>query len=314
MIRFAYIISVLVILLTVGEIIARHFDAPQPYSALFSYDDTLGFTTPRSRDVVFNVDRKIYKLSFNNEGHSDYFYERKPDVLMLGDGLIAGIELPRSQRLAVRLSKATKRGVLNLAVTGYGICQQYLQIDQYLKNHSSPENLVLVMNLPSDIFDSELNSSVRMNKPVFIEEGDQWTLIAPNRQGFFYKFSARIWKNSRLIGGLLSIWNKNKKHRHIVGEPIINSQMIDSTKYCLDKLRQIAELYKINLLIVVWTEGHSDDSNRFVGMVSEKMPSLNILHVTASEICKRSDCYVKHTKHFNRQSIQSLVNLLIPLL
>jgi len=307
---YVRMISILIILWTGAELIAWYFDGPQPYSALFYDDEALGFTTPRATDVVFNVYEDMYRVSFNGDGSSDYLYETAPDVLVLGDGLIAGLELSKSQRLAVKLSRARKKGVLNLAVTGYGSCQQYLQIDRYLRSHTPPESLVLVINLPSDLIDSGRNLSEKMKKPVFVRENDQWMLVTPKSPSLLYKLLAKIWKSSRLISGIAFISERGNIKTSDYEEPIIDSQMIESTKFCLGKISELANIYRINLVSVIWSERNSVHLDGLAKNVVNKMSNRKLIHVTTSNLCKDSECYVRNTKHFNQQSINSLVNLI----
>lgn len=112
-------------------------DEEEGGSALTTYDALLGWKMNPNAEVVFSqkTNRVRTKVVTNSKGLRDdeYDYGKPPDVkriLLLGDSVVAGMEVEADQvldrRLESLLSRHGKYEVINAGVRGYGTDQQYV--------------------------------------------------------------------------------------------------------------------------------------------------------------------------------------------
>ncbi|WP_298636690.1 hypothetical protein [uncultured Thiobacillus sp.] len=312
-VRFGWLVLSLLFIVATLEAFARILGFPQPYSALFEYNNTLGFSTPKSAKVIFNVRENIYTIGFNEDGYADYSYEQHPNLVILGDGLIAGLELPQNQRLAAQLSRLTGLGVANLAVTGYGTCQQYLQLEEYLNTKALPMYVVLVANIPSDILDSQAQVAMSSNKIVFVQEHEQWKLISPPEVTLLYKSLSYVWKKSRLIGAanyMLSTRKINEAYN--MSEKVINKRDVNSWAYCKNQINNLASGNNILLVSLIWSEtGRSLVESLAKDAIMDESRADDTIYVDQDFHCANlKKCFVVNTKHLNAETTQMIAGLI----
>src|SRR2546422_7677562 len=106
--RLWMVLGVLVAVCALAEGAARAFGAPVPYSAIFQSDPVLGYRYVAGAVVAFSVGPARYRIEFDHEGLVDRAGPRPELVVILGDGVVAGLELPPERRLA-RLVAAAGR-------------------------------------------------------------------------------------------------------------------------------------------------------------------------------------------------------------
>src|SRR2546427_657205 len=136
--RLGLALVALVALCGVAESVARGAGAPQAYTAIYQYDEVLGYRYVTARAVEFAVGAERYRVEFDGDGVLDRAGRRPEPIVILGDGVVAGLELPREQRVASLVASASRRGAVNLAVPGYGLLQEVLRLERWLTTHDSP--------------------------------------------------------------------------------------------------------------------------------------------------------------------------------
>ncbi|WP_301102381.1 hypothetical protein [Propionivibrio sp.] len=183
------------------ESAARYFDYPQPYSALFAYDVKLGYRSPANTRVIFQTGEHTHAVVFDNDGIADRAGNKDAEIAILGDGVIAGLELPPQDRIANQLSRLNDGvGVINLSVTGYGTIQQALLLEEWLESGKiKPKAVFLVFNLANDFIDDirEWDGSTVPN----VSLSDQSNkILPPILPPLYYRIFAKIWRKSAVAG------------------------------------------------------------------------------------------------------------------
>lgn len=186
-----------------GESGARYYGCPHPYSALFAYDEKLGYRSPVNTKVSFSAGAHTYNVAFDENGIADRAGEGSVEVVILGDGVTAGLELPPQDRMAHQMSRLLgNKSVINLSVTGYGTIQQALLLEEWLKsNKGRPKHVILVFNLTNDIIDNVREWDGDANPTVSLQSLDG-RILPPVLPGLVYRIVAESYRQSRLAGCL----------------------------------------------------------------------------------------------------------------
>lgn len=136
-----------------GEFVSGWLIEVRPYSNLFKFDPLLGYSF-KSGSHKFDVNGKTVSLSVGENEMVDLFGKGDYSIVVLGDGLVAGIELNEEQRLAKQLRRLTSMNTINLSVPGYGTYQQYLSLRRWLDDNRCPDYVVAILNTTNDYFDN----------------------------------------------------------------------------------------------------------------------------------------------------------------
>jgi hypothetical protein len=196
-----------IVLLIIGFVIlgieysARYLGCPQPYSALFGYDEKLGYRPPISRQITFPAGRHIYTVTFDENGIADRAGEGDGEVVILGDGVTAGLELRPQDRMAYQMSRLlANKSVVNLSVTGYGTIQQALLLEEWLAaGKIKPKTVFLVFNLSNDPIDDTREWDGSSVPNVSLNDSGRG-IQPPILPGKPYRIAAELWRNSVLAG------------------------------------------------------------------------------------------------------------------
>lgn len=246
-----------------GEIAARYLGCPQPYSALFIYDETLGYRSPANKQVTFAAGEKIYKVAFDENGIADRAGEGDVEVIVLGDGVTAGLELPPEDRIAHQLSRLLGgKGVVNLSVTGYGTIQQALLLEDWLAhNKARPKHVMLVFNLSNDVLDNVREWDGAANPSVSLANHDG-VILTPILPSVLHRRAAELYHESTLAAYL-----SNLKHHPVDAQvssqlmglfaPQLSDEMkaaLLGTKSGFAKLEQLSQKYAFKLHGAFWVD------------------------------------------------------------
>lgn len=243
--------------------LARYAGAPQPYSALYVYDEILGYRSPVNREVNFAVGKETYTVFFDDEGITDRAGDIDPQLIILGDGVTAGLELPLKDRLAHQLSHLLGgKGVVNLSVTGYGTIQQALLLEEWLAGHQArPKHVILVFNLSNDVLDNVREWDGDRVPNVSLAKGDGEVLppILPN---VIHRKVAALYRESRLAGYLSNRTNyplDDQLPSQLAG--LFEHQLSDEMKKALlgtragfEKLEKLSFQYNFELRALFWVD------------------------------------------------------------
>lgn len=258
-------ISLLTILFLLigGEIAARYFGGPQPYSALYIYDEILGYRAPVNKQVTFAAGKHTYSVFFDEDGIADRAGERDAEVLILGDGVTAGLELPPQDRIAYQLSRLLGgKGVVNLSITGYGTIQQALLLEDWLVHHKvHPKHVMLVFNLSNDVIDNvrEWDGAGEPNVSLANHDG---VILPPILPSVFHRQAAEFYHESRLAGYLSNLDHHpvdEQMPSQLMGlfAPQLSEEMKNAllgTKAGFAKLEQLSQKYAFKLHGVFWLD------------------------------------------------------------
>lgn len=183
------------------ELISRWNGCPQPYSAVYVYDPALGYRFQQNRRITIKEGDRKYTVDFDSDGLVDRA-GISADVIILGDGITAGIELKKTDRLASRLYRLLdeRQGVLNLSVTGYGTIQQALLLEDWLVNNKArPKEVVLVFNLSNDVIDNVQDWDGKGVPGISLSAATN-RIHSPTLPSKFYQVVRGIYTESRFLG------------------------------------------------------------------------------------------------------------------
>ena len=260
-----------VVLLIMGSVIlgieysARYFSCPQPYSALFAYDEKLGYRPPISRQITFAAGRHTYTVTFDENGIADRAGEGDVEVVILGDGVTAGLELRPQDRMAYQMSRLLgDKSVVNLSVTGYGTIQQALLLEEWLTaGKIKPKTVFLVFNLSNDFIDDtrEWDGSTVPN--VSISDTDLG-IQPPILPGKPYHIAAELWRGSALAGCYAN-YRQHEVSRSTASSPHLvtlvknlratdQSVALAGSKAGLVRLQELGETYGFHIYASFWQD------------------------------------------------------------
>jgi hypothetical protein len=253
----------IILLMVVCELLARYAGAPQPYSALYVYDENLGYRSPVNKQVIFAAGGRTYSVFFDEEGIADRAGERDAEIIILGDGVTAGLELPPQDRLAHQLSRVLGgKGVVNLSITGYGTIQQALLLEEWLARHQpGPKTVILVFNLSNDVLDNvrEWDGAAVPNVSLAQRDG---VVLPPILPSVLHRQAAALYHESRLAGYLSNL-NHHPSDERIPSQvtdlfaPQLSYEMKSAllgTKAGLAKLEQLSHRYGFKLYGAFWID------------------------------------------------------------
>jgi hypothetical protein len=256
---------VLIAVLASAECVARYFGCPQPYSALFAYDDELGYRPPAGSQVSFPVGEHLYTVVFDKDGIADKAGIGAVEIAILGDGVIAGLELPSQDRIANQISKKLDgKSVLNIGVTGYGTIQQALLLEEWLQQGKiKPKVVFLVFNLANDFIDDIREWDGPTVPNVSLNDGTNQVLppILPPLQ---YQIAARMWRQSAIAGCLAIKSNHTSTMPVSTTTPLLDlvneirisdsPRGVAGTRVGFERLLMLSSRFGFKILGTVWKD------------------------------------------------------------
>ena len=194
--KFGILIAVGAVAFAGAEAILRVEHFPSAYTAMFEPDAVIGYRHVRSTQLTISELHRHYDLRFDEDGIIDRSSDAAADVVILGDGVVAGVELPPPARLAARIvNRGCGRSAVNLAVTGYGPLQEELALERWISRHGAPKRVIVVHNLSNDLVDGVPQWEGGAMTPTVNRDG---ALVAPVLAPAFHRGMARLAKALRL--------------------------------------------------------------------------------------------------------------------
>lgn len=146
-------IYIFLVILFISEFILQALDYPAYYNSIYEFDHELGYRLAPGNHLFFAMNNK-YSVFIDEQGVLDRDDSKQGDIVLLGDGVIAGLELAPENRLATQLSRRTGHSVVNLSVPGYGTVQQWLTLRRFIELNSAPKHVFILYNLTNDYYDN----------------------------------------------------------------------------------------------------------------------------------------------------------------
>lgn len=306
--------------LFVGEWIAAHLGWPLPSGALIVHDPVLGYCYPKATGIDFEIAGVKYKVDFDGKGILDKRQGQNGLTYILGDGLVAGLELSPAERLAFRLSQLSGNTVINLAVTGYGAIQQERTLRRYLQQGEIPEQIVLVLNMDNDLIDNvrEWDGSI---VPSISIEDELRRVQDPQLHGPLFNVVRKILMASRLYGKLraelaMAVDNRQPDPRTL--DLLTNwrsgraQTAIQIFVDAVSRMAALSEEYRIEFRVIVWIdpEIRSLIPQEALDYFFEKLHgvlSRKAVLIFECDICRDGNYYyVPGVRHFNANAINEL--------
>jgi hypothetical protein len=250
-------------LCVLSECVARASGGLQPYTAIFKFDPVVGYGYVTGQTVEFSQGPGRYRVAFDEDGVMDRSGTQPEAVVILGDGIIAGLELPRERRLASLVAQKGGTSAVNLAVPGYGLLQEVLSLERWLQTHSKPRVVVVVQNFANDLIDNVPEWEESASIPgIRRGSSSDFELIPPVLPSRAYQYVANLAKTSRLYGTFQS----RRSRPPMAGLP--SQQMwlyaekppreiergLDALRGSGRRLRAIAEQYRLAVIVFDWVD------------------------------------------------------------
>lgn len=318
------IVMVSVAALIAGEWTAAQLGWPLPSGALFDHDSLLGYRYPKVACIDFEIAGLKYRVDFDEKGIADKRQGQNGVTYILGDGLVAGLELPPAERLAFRLSKLSGHTVLNLAVTGYGAIQQERMLRRYLQQGEVPEQVVLILNMDNDLIDNVREWDGGSVPSISI--GDAQRLVQePPPHGSLFSVARNALMASRLYGKLRAVLAATANNRQPDARTLelLSNWRDGNAQAAMLILRDtvahmatLAEEYQIGFQVVVWIDPAIrarvpvEALDYFIEALYAALPQRTVL-VFECDVCKEgAPYYVPGVRHFDSAATNELASFI----
>lgn len=221
------IASVVLVLVLAIEISGHLLNWPQPYSALFEFDQRTGFRNPVSREIRIKSGERVHHLSFDGNGLLDSA-GHEPYVIILGDGVVAGVELQQQERIAHLIVQNGLPGSINLSVTGYGTLQQVLALEGMLQRLSPagrPHTVILIFNIANDLVDSIRDWDGTMIPGAHLANPRE--ILPPDTPSSTYRVLRKLYLRSYALQGVRGLAEQKTNIKAESFVPCVNSTKQD---------------------------------------------------------------------------------------
>lgn len=310
--------------LVAGEWTAAQLGWPLPSSALFTQDSLLGYRYPKAACIDFETAGLQYRVDFDEKGIADKRQGQNGVTYILGDGLVAGLELPPVDRLAFRLSELSGHTVFNLAVTGYGAIQQERILRRYLQQGQVPGQVVLILNVDNDLIDNVREwdgGSVPSISIVDVQRHVQEPLI----HGTLFSIARNALMASRLYGKLratlaTTVDNRQPDARTLEllsnwrGGNARTAMLI--LKDAVTHIATLAEERQIDFRVIVWIDPAIREQvpeealDYFVEALYAALSQRSVL-IFECDICKNgTPYYIPGVRHFGSAATDELASFI----
>lgn len=252
----------LVLALGVVEAGLRYVGYPASYSGLFTFDKELGYRyAPGNRRFFTGNDR--YSVFIDRYGILDHVGRGQAEVLILGDGFVAGLELPAAERLATRVYNSSKLKTLNLSVPGYGTVQQWLAMRRWITENGPPDHVFIVYNFANDYFDN-VPAWESSRVPGVQAEGSNFSLVPPVQPSAAGQIARKIYWNSRVCSVLAhaskrffpvnSAMPEQQKLLYSTKMSDDSSRGNEATRFAVDKIKALRDQHGFTLTWIGWRD------------------------------------------------------------
>jgi hypothetical protein len=261
--RVLAVLGALAAVCLLAEGVARLLTAPLPYSAIYRPDPVLGYRFVAGAAVGFAVGADRYRVEFDGDGVIDRAGPRPEQVVILGDGIVAGLELPAERRIARLVASAGRAGAVNLAVPGYGLLQEVLGLERWLASHEAPRFVVVVQNFANDLIDNvptwegaealpgvgrRGNSSLELIPPRLASLPYRWASSAAHASHLYGLYEAARWRPAepRLPDQQRWLYAKDPPQELERG--------LEALRWSGQRLRMLAARHRFLVIVVDWVD------------------------------------------------------------
>jgi hypothetical protein len=257
------VLGVLVAAYALAEGAARALGAPVAYSAIFQSDPVLGYRYVAGGVVGFAVGPARYRVEFDHEGVVDRAGPRPELVVILGDGVVAGLELPPERRLARLVAAAGRSGTVNLAVPGYGLLQEVLGLERWLTTHEPPRVVVVVQNFANDLIDNVPEwEGVEALPGVGRRGASELELIPPRLPDAPYRWASSVARTSHVYGLYQATrWQppepqlpSQQRWLYAKDPPQELERGLEALRWSGQRLRALAGRYRFAVIVIDWVD------------------------------------------------------------
>ena len=319
------LIIILSALTLVVEVSLSYMGFPTSYSNIFMFDETAGYRFAPGK-VIFSTSQRSYEVSIDSDGILDRYGQEKPEIVLLGDGVIAGLEQEPENRLAYLIGACTGKTTINLAVPGYGTVQQLIALDQWIKKNGPPETIFLVYNTTNDYFDN-IQEWEGERIPGIMGTIGEYEFILPTNPSILGQWLRVIAWNSRLY----TLFETNKQnsiaHRLIFPKqqkllfsqrPSTDSEVGDqATRIAAAALHRLATEYEFDIQWIIWRDLSAENLNginidvaifrltELLGIPLEKLSIINSHQAANNEQWDKQWIH-SGTRHANSKALRNI--------
>ena len=252
------------------EVSLSYMGYPTSYSNIFMFDETIGYRFSPGKSI-FAISEHNYEVRIDADGIFDRYGKEQTEIVLLGDGVITGLEQEPEDRLAYLIGSCTGKTTVNLAVPGYGTVQQLIALDHWIKKNGPPEMVFLVYNSTNDYFDN-VQEWEGKRIPGISGTIDEHEYILPTNPSLIGTWLRIVAWNSRLY----ALYEKNKQdpieHRPILPKqqkwlfsqrPPSDSEIGDqATHIAATALHKLSSEYEFDIQWIIWRDLPAENLNR----------------------------------------------------
>ncbi|HTZ11653.1 MAG TPA: SGNH/GDSL hydrolase family protein [Candidatus Margulisiibacteriota bacterium] len=247
---FSTLISTVAMVLAAEIILNFNYAQNNWHDPNTQFDPQLGWSPIPNKRIRHNWGN----ISSNSLGfRSREIDPQKNQVIILGDSVAWGSGVDDNQTLSYYLEDKLQSyncQVSNLAVSGYGIDQEYLFLKRHIGNFINLKLVVLVICAKNDLSDTGTNTSYRKRKPLYVlRDGHLMLTSTPIRKYCLRNLLSRSSLLERIA-------NKNSALNYtlklLAGDRDLTSEETKTVSSLLfDKIKESAESHGAKLLIVI---------------------------------------------------------------
>ncbi len=249
-------------LIAVTEVGLRITGHPASWSAIFEFDEMLGYRY-RPGNHLFSISGEVYEVEIDGDGLVDRIGGPKVDVVILGDGVVAGLEARPQDRLAHLVGSFAGVATANLSVPGYGTVQQLISLEKWIEKHGAPKKVFLVYNVSNDYFDN-VQEWEGSRVPGIAGEAGNSDIIAPINPGWLGVQIRRAAWNSRIITRLTAMKERRvgelsqmpKQQKLLFSNRAQPDARVGNvaTQLAAERLNRIAAQHSIDMHFIFWRD------------------------------------------------------------
>ena len=183
------------ILIFLTESILCNFNYPSSHLSIYKFDENIGYKYSQGLYCI-DIGPKHVKIDVDEDDIIDRYGEGPAEIIILGDGVIAGLEYEPEKRLGHIIGSTSNKTTVNLSVPGYGTVQQLIAFETWLKHHNVPKYLVILHNLTNDYYDNVQNWEGN-RVPTVKETNNGYDYILPRNPNYFGRTIRYLFWSSR---------------------------------------------------------------------------------------------------------------------
>jgi hypothetical protein len=305
------------------EITGRVCDWPQEYSALFDYDSETGYGNPHDRHIRVRSGDKHYELDFDAAGLLDRA-GGDPDVIVVGDGVVAGVELPPEERISHLIAQRGMSGSVNLSVTGFGTLQQGIMLERFLAPLPvRPRTVILIFNLSNDLVDNIRDWEGTNIPGAWLSAPRE--ILPPDSPSWPYRVLRAAYVRSYTLQGLRNFATKsNPSYADLVkptplpcirSDPVTCDLVLATCAEAFKRLQRLTEKYQLEIVGLFWdhldiTPYPEAEITRMLRQIEDLAPFVKWIGRVGHMGCDKdwASCLAPGTRHCNAHCTRMIVH------